>query len=101
VGDYDNATNKYIIPLYVNEKSYKITLDAPLLEGEYIDYETQKRYNSDSTSLEISLPEVFLNLDDLNNNYIQVNSHIFPSKIEVDLVEREIFNSSYGKNLSE
>lgn len=101
VGDYDNVTNKYIIPLYVNEKSYKITLDTPLLEGEYIDYETQKRYNSDSTSLGISLPEVFLNLDDLNNNYIQVNSHIFPSKIEVDLVEREIFNSSYGKNLSE
>lgn len=78
VGDLDNTTNKYIIPVKINGQMIDISLDEPLGENDYIDFHEQKRFNSDSTSKNISLPAI----PTLNwINVIDVETSVQPSKV--------------------
>lgn len=55
VGDLNAETGKYDITVTCNEDTYTISLDAPLMDGEYIDYKTQRLYPS---GLDVSMPEI-------------------------------------------
>lgn len=58
VGDFDSTENKYIIPVTVNGTATNISLDSPLGLDDYIDFNDQKRYNSDNTSEIVLLPAI-------------------------------------------
>lgn len=78
VGDLDNTTNKYIIPVRINGQTVSISLDEPLGKDDYIDFHEQKRFHSDSTSEDISLPAI----PTLNGiNVIDVETSVQPSKV--------------------
>lgn len=55
VGDINAETGKYDITVTCDEDTYTISLDAPLMPGEYIDYKTQRLYPS---GLDVSMPEI-------------------------------------------
>ena len=55
VGDLNAETGKYDITVTCNEDTYTISLDAPLMDGECIDYNTQRLYPS---GLDVSMPEI-------------------------------------------
>ena len=83
VADSDNPHFcEYKIPVTVGGSTTNIYLDTPLITSnnvsDYIDYETQKRYNTDNTQESIILPE--LNFTSGNNTF-SVGTTIQPSKI--------------------
>lgn len=73
---------KYKIPVTVGGSTTNIYLDTPLITSnnvsDYIDYETQKRYNADNTQESIILPE--LNFTSGNNTF-SIGTTIQPSKV--------------------
>ena len=78
VGDLDSTTGKYILSIKINSQTVSISLDTPLYDGDYLDFHEQKRFNSDSTTENISLPAI-LTLNGIN--VLNVNTENQPSKI--------------------
>lgn len=83
--------NNYVIPVTVTDGEGEavipdIILDSPLAKtgdtADYIDYRTQKRYNSDGTSADVTLPEI----STLNGtNTLTVGTAVQPSKITIEV----------------
>lgn len=73
---------EYKIPVTVGGNTTNIYLDTPLITSnnvsDYIDYETQKRYNADNTQENIILPELSFTS---GNNTFSVGTTIQPSKV--------------------
>ena len=81
VGDYDSNTGKYLIPVTINgDTVVTISLDSPLLDGEYIDFKEQKRYGSGGTSTEVLLP-VITTVTGIN--VIDIDTTVSPLKVVV------------------
>ena len=83
--------DNYVIPVIVTDGETDavipdIILDSPLAKvgdtADYIDYRTQKRYNADGTSADVTLPEI----STLNGtNTLTVGTEIQPSKITIEV----------------
>lgn len=84
VEDSDNPNFcKYRIPITVGENTVGIYLDEPLIKGrasDYIDFATQKRYNSDGTEEAITLPAISF---ESGSNELSVGTAIQPSKVVI------------------
>lgn len=89
----DENVNKYIIQVKItddnenntNSKTYKIVLNNPLLDEEYIDYSKQKVFikdeNGEYTSYSIELPELHT-FEDYTK--IEILTESSPEKITID-----------------
>lgn len=93
VGDFitdetDENFNKYVIQVKITDSDedsansiiYKIVLNSPLLENEYIDYAEQKVYRNDGTIENIELPELYT-FEDYTK--IEILTQVAPSKLEI------------------
>ena len=72
----------YKVPVTVNEQTTNIYLESPLAKSgnnaDYIDFKTQKRYNSDGTEITVTLPEIAVTT---GTNTLTVGTEIQPSKV--------------------
>ena len=86
ITDSQNANyGKYKIPVTLTANSTETTdiyLDTPLAKSgnnaDYIDFKTQKRYNSDGTEITVTLPEIAVTT---GTNTLTVGTEIQPSKV--------------------
>lgn len=84
----DENFNKYVIQVKIKDSDeanansiiYKIVLNSPLSENEYIDYAEQKVYRNDGTIENIELPELYTFED---HTKIEISTQGTPSKIEL------------------
>lgn len=90
---------KYKIPLTLTADSAETTdiyLDAPLAKSgnnaDYIDYDTQKRYNADGTSQSIELPTL---QTVEGTNTLSVGTTVQPSKVMVKIGEASAYKVRY------
>ena len=78
----------YKVPVTVSNgtdpQTTMIYLDAPLEKSgnnaDYIDYETQKRHNSDGTNEDVTLPEITVTA---GTNTLTVGTEVQPSSVEI------------------
>lgn len=87
----DENFNKYVIQVKIgdsnednaNSRVYKIVLNSPLLENEYIDYAEQKVYRNNDTIEDIELPELYT-FEDYTK--IEILTEKFPKKMIIEYI---------------
>ena len=80
----EEGANKTSYEPYVT-KTFDITLPSPLMEGDYIDFETQKVVRSNGETISVELP--IIHSLDLETTILEVNTTNKPSNIEVTYIK--------------
>ena len=86
----------YRVPVTVNSNTTNIYLDEQLVksgdDADYIDYDTQKRYNADGTTVDVELPT----LQTVEGaNTLSVGTTVQPSKVMVKIGEASAYKVRY------
>lgn len=70
---------------YVKPVNFNITISSPLMDGDYIDFQTQSIVRSNGTKEYINLPDI--RLLDVNTTILEVNTITSPKKLLVTYVK--------------